>query len=442
MLATSRSQIDVARALFQWLEQNNVAYAVVGDTRSYDSVISSDVDIIVSPKDLNRIPVTLRKFCDLQDGTLVQALQHEQTAWYFALHFTVESNGLFLHPDVCTDYYRQGRPLLLASELLTQAHRGPHGFFVPLPSKAFIYYLLKKIDKLRLDERQFDYLHSQWCEDREGAIQEVKRFWNSSNAALIAAAFDQQDFGQLCLALPQLQRALDKNLAVSWRDRWRELSRKVQRVLHPTGLFIAFLGPDGSGKSSVIERVEQDLAPAFRRAKRYHLRPNFGRSSGSGAPVTDPHGTPPRGMLPSLAKVGLWWLDYVWSYFSDILWRRVKSTLILFDRYFDDLAVDPRRYRYSGPQWLARLASRLVPRPDLVICLDAPPEVLQGRKQEVPPEETARQRQAYLDLARTLPNARVVDASRPLDEVVAEVEKIVLDHMAERTARRLGLEKA
>ena len=67
------------------------------------------------------------------------------------------------------------------------------------------------------------------------------------------------------------------------------------------------------------------------------------------------------------------------------------------------------------------------------------PTVLQSRKQEVSREETARQREAYLELARTLPNAHVVDASRPLEEVVAEVERLVLDYMAERTARRLGL---
>ena len=40
------------------------------------------------------------------------------------------------------------------------------------------------------------------------------------------------------------------------------------------------------------------------------------------------------------------------------------------------------------------------PGPDLVILLDAPPEVLQSRTQEVAHREVERQRAAYLQLAR------------------------------------------
>jgi hypothetical protein len=36
----------------------------------------------------------------------------------------------------------------------------------------------------------------------------------------------------------------------------------------------------------------------------------------------------------------------------------------------------------------------------------------------------------------------VIDASRPLNEVVAEAERIVLDHLARRTAQRLRLAKS
>jgi thymidylate kinase len=67
--------------------------------------------------------------------------------------------------------------------------------------------------------------------------------------------------------------------------------------------------------------------------------------------------------------------------------------------------------------------------------------VLQSRKQEVPLEETRRQREAYLKLVQSMPNGHVVDASRLLQKVVRQVEDIVLDYMVERTARRLSLER-
>jgi thymidylate kinase len=89
--------------------------------------------------------------------------------------------------------------------------------------------------------------------------------------------------------------------------------------------------------------------------------------------------------------------------------------------------------------FLARLVNRIIPNPHLFVVLDAPSEVLYARKQEISFEEAVRQRDGYLKLVRNLPNGHVVDASKPLDEVVAETEEIILSHMAVRTARRLKL---
>ena len=86
---------------------------------------------------------------------------------------------------------------------------------------------------------------------------------------------------------------------------------------------------------------------------------------------------------------------------------------------------------------MACVVGRLLWRPHLIILLDAPAKVLLARKQEVSHGEIVRQRAAYLATIRGLPNGHVVDASQPLEEVLADVEGIILDHMAKRTARRL-----
>jgi len=77
----------------------------------------------------------------------------------------------------------------------------------------------------------------------------------------------------------------------------------------------------------------------------------------------------------------------------------------------------------------------------LIILLDAPPGVFQARKQEPPFEETARQREAYLSLMKTMKNGHVVDAARSLEHVVRDVNDIILRHLTMRIARRLGLEQ-
>jgi thymidylate kinase len=102
-----------------------------------------------------------------------------------------------------------------------------------------------------------------------------------------------------------------------------------------------------------------------------------------------------------------------------------KSALLICDRYYHDLLIDPARYRYGGPEWAARGVARLMPQPDLWVLLDAPAEVLQARKREVSFEETCRQRDAYLSFIRDQRDCAVVDAAQPLDRVIADVEAAI-----------------
>lgn len=186
---------------------------------------------------------------------------------------------------------------------------------------------------------------------------------------------------------------------------------------------VVILGPDGAGKSSVIQGLMRGLDRAGRDAKTRHLKPCLFalRRGAEAATIADPHGKPPRSALVSLAKIFVWLLEE-W-YFN--LFKEKKETLLICDRYYHDLLVDPKRYRFGAPLWTARLAGKLMPRPKLWVLLDAPAEVLQGRKREVPQEETARQRQAYLAFVREQSNYAIVDASQSLDRVIADVEDAI-----------------
>ena len=92
-----------------------------------------------------------------------------------------------------------------------------------------------------------------------------------------------------------------------------------------------------------------------------------------------------------------------------------------------------------APRWLPKLLSHLIPRPEIVFLLNAPPEVLWSRKQEVPYEEVVRQQREFLELARKIPGAVVIDAARPLPEVRRQVRKAIIHHFSLRTQCRLGI---
>ena len=108
-------------------------------------------------------------------------------------------------------------------------------------------------------------------------------------------------------------------------------------------------------------------------------------------------------------------------------WSR-RGAIVIFDRHF---VADYHAYDMSGQErTLSRrvhgwLLSRAYPKPDLVIYLDAAPEVLFARKGEGTLQSLARRRTEYLGLGEVAEHFAVVSAEMPLDEVVAEVAGLV-----------------
>ena len=191
--------------------------------------------------------------------------------------------------------------------------------------------------------------------------------------------------------------------------------------------FVAFLGCDGSGKSAVIEGVAAQLRAGGIQVVNGHWRPeafSVEKSTSARHTADDPHGQISRGFFASVAKLGWLWLNWWVGWFGTL---RTTSTsgVVLFDRYHGDLLVDPKRYRYGGPMALARIVSQSMPQPDLVIFLDAPPDVLLKRKQEVSREALEQSRAFYLSLAKSHPRFRIVDAGKPLADVTGEVLELI-----------------
>ncbi len=229
----------------------------------------------------------------------------------------------------------------------------------------------------------------------------------------------------------------DGQSATRWgRERWSlsQVHNCLARILFPSGYVVAFLGPDGAGKTTVMTEVKRDLASHFPDSRSIHLRIKLLGGQHRAVPVTDPHGKPDRSTTMSLLKLIYYVVEYVVGYHTVIRVLRTSGQLVFFDRYFDDLYIDPHRFRLAAPTRIVRLLGRLVPRPDCTIVLDAPVEVLQSRKAEVTWEEASRQREAYRTLARDRNSVILVDATAPPQEVSRIVTSAILLRLARRTA--------
>ncbi len=430
--------------MIRTFEKAGMPYCILAGYDDYPQHIPSDIDFMIPTEWNARLPAIVAEIAKTTGARLIQHLQHEINASYFVLARLDGDHITYLHPDSSSDYRRSGRVWLRADSVLQNRRRHARGFWIPSAADAFSYYLIKKLDKDSLSAAQVSELTERYREDTDACRERLYTLLPQVEACFFEKLLNgTQSFDPtISTCLSFFRHAMhSKNHAASrgerWSDRIKEMQRLWLRLRQPTGLRIVFLGPDGSGKSTVITALTTQLEQAFRRVEYRHLRPGKLPRHRVTSPITDPHAKPLRGKLGSLAKLLYFWSQYQ---LGNLLWlypRYIRSTLVIFDRYYHDLLADPVRYRYSASLALARRMGRWLPQPDLVFILDAPAELLQLRKQEVPFAESARQRAAYRELSAEFRRASIIDTSQPPERIVNDILTQILDFLETRTADRL-----
>lgn len=215
-----------------------------------------------------------------------------------------------------------------------------------------------------------------------------------------------------------------------------EIGRVGRRFRRPPGVFVVLLGADGSGKSAVARPLAERLGDHLRgRSWHFHWKP-VAVARSSTATAAEPYRREPRGLWLSLPHLARHWLEFVVGGWLWLIPRLAAGGSVIGERYYQDMWLDPRRYRLAVPPKLIRIGANCVLSPDVVLCLLAPVDILRTRKKEVEPEETRAQQDAIRRYAGADAAAFVVDSSRPLDEVVDACETIVFDRLLARDRRR------
>ena len=193
------------------------------------------------------------------------------------------------------------------------------------------------------------------------------------------------------LRIPKRIYSLQKNVPAFHRKMIYILSKFWVAIRSLTsqksGVFAVFLGVDGSGKSSVINQISEDYYLGKRKVLPiypFHWKPGLSlsaqRSNGS---INSPHLGKPYNIVVSVGKIFYLFIGFWLGYLTSLLYPLHRGFIVLGDRYFHDLIVDPKRYRYGGPIWLPGFVSRFVPLPDVVFLLDLPVDLAVRRKQEI-----------------------------------------------------------
>ena len=164
--------------------------------------------------------------------------------------------------------------------------------------------------------------------------------------------------------------------------------------------YLQIVGPDGAGKSALSAEMQRLGRLHGVPVEVCHYRPGvIGPARGDGSPVVEPHAHEARSTGGAVAKLGMVYADTV---LGDLpTWRgKRRRGILVVERGWFDMAVDPRRYRLPASLrgWVLALG-RTVPRPDLAVVLHGDPTAINARKPEIGVLEVVRQIREWRSLA-------------------------------------------
>lgn len=422
----------------------------------YDEIpytLPSDIDICVSQNDFDRLDNVIEILANKIELSVTQKIWHNYRKCAYILTPLSVVEPFRLQLDFFSDFSVKSTPLLIPYQEMLRKTRRYSRFTVPDYDMEFTFLLFRRIYKNDFDMEHCEILRKVLVHDEKGIIAYTSKYLSRNTIEKVAKLLISKEYTHLLslrfLLWNEVKRLSRKNAKTVYFVRYwlSQIKRTIYRIHYPVGMSIAFLSPDGGGKSTIIDNIRTTCWGSFHGIIIRYFRPRLLANLGhycflkpKEESITNPfpHDCKQDNTIKSFLRFMFYNLDFL---FGSILINKLKvqKKLIIFDRYYFDYYVDMKRYRLKLSQCIPRIFSWMIPKPDITFILIGDAKILYKRKQELSIDELARQLQSFKEIKGRIKNSEFVDANASIDNVVNTVTKQILLHKAQLTAKAMNM---
>jgi hypothetical protein len=451
----NRAIREIINLTFDILDAELSSYVVMNKYDELPDQLPSDIDIAVAASDFGKLDTVVGLIGNVTNLVITQKIWHNYQKCAYILIPLHVNERFRLQLDFFADFSVKSTPLLITSSELQSKTRKYGRFSVPDYDIEFVFLLMRRIYKNDFDLEHCRILKNILINNNmEKIVEYTNNYINIETTKMIIKNLldnNVEGMQKMRTELWQLLRKLSKEKSkgrywlVYWFDQFK---RAVFRCKYPVGMSIAFLSPDGGGKSTYIDAIQTTCWGSFHYINIRYFRPRLFQNLGHYNAIhpseestsnTDPHGVVEDGKVKSFVRFMFYNLDFMLGGLMVKL-ASIHKTLTIFDRYYYDYYVDIKRYKYSFSQSIPYAFSWMIPMPQKVFFLDAKPEVLYERKKELPLVELERQCEGYRKATKKIKSSVIVDVTRPIEDVVDSVITEIMLYKAKETSKAMKLQ--
>lgn len=402
---------------------------------------SRDIDIIITRDSYKKVKDLLVTLIDNSGWKIITYLHSDRLISYVCATTTEEQTDI-IQWDFFFDTSVWGIQLMGAEEFLANKKFNGFLYYIDTDGQFLDKYLYNRAVGSKYPEK---YRTTREVAEHQPTVKKkVKEIFGCNSVAECDKKSGKK------LILKALWHNLRKRpLALIWGIIYFLYTFIGNYICSRTGFSIGFTGPDGSGKTTVIDMLLERIAPVFGTAhKYYHFRPmlfgNLGEVAHSAGIKKEvdrnfdkPHRGGKTGKTNSLLRLAYYSIDYIIGYFLKIKTVTRITRVVVFDRYFTDIICDSRRSRiYLSTKFLYAWKRLFIPSLNYNILLTASSSTILARKRELD-EEGIRTINDKIDyLCNKKGYRKVLNETTP-QAAVAEILTYIFEEQHKKNLRRL-----
>lgn len=437
--------------VFEIINASGLQYCIQNKYEMMPEEIPSDIDMMYKDASEEFLDDLVNKVAKETGLIVTQKICQGYFEYTYIISYPCPQKYFQLQLDFYRAISRRGYLNIMPAEEMLENKRFYKCFYVPDPYIEFKYMWIRRTIKHDMNKEHIEIAKNLYLNNPEKYIEQLKKDFGSEVSSLVLEILDKNDveifnrnFEVFNSAAKRISR---KNASLPIRLKYMAFMLGTvipKRVFHKCGLSVAFVAPDGAGKSTVINRVKETVSGSFYGVNLYYMRPHLFKNLGhynklnpteEAATNDDPHGVVCDSVFKSAVRFFFYNLDFQLGTLLKINRNKINKQLVIFDRYYYDYFADMKRYKYSLPAWFPAAFEWMIPKPDMVFVLDGNPEVLYERKKELPISELEKQCSVFRQLAQNRKHFYAINVNRDVDTIVDEITETILREMVRRTAR-------